>query len=64
MPVPALLNETAPLPSWIIPEKRVEPLLPPAVKVMIHTSAFDADAVEGRLKEFASLVAAKTLKIH
>ncbi len=38
--------------------------LPPAVKVMIHTSAFDADAVEGRLKEFASLVAAETAKIH
>ena len=38
--------------------------LPPAIKVMLHTSAFDADQVDSRLKEFAGLVAAETLKIH
>ena len=38
--------------------------LPPAIKIMLHTSAFDADQVESRLTEFASLVAAETTKIH
>jgi hypothetical protein len=38
--------------------------LPPAIKIMLHTSAFDVDQVESRLTEFASLVAAETTKIH
>ncbi len=38
--------------------------LPPAIKVMLHTSAFDPDAVDARLTSFASLVAARTTKIH
>jgi EpsI family protein len=38
--------------------------LPPAIKVMLHTSAFDADSVESRMTNFASLVAAEVAKIH
>lgn len=38
--------------------------LPPAIKVMLHTSAFDPDTVEARLTSLARLVAAGTTKIH